>query len=67
MTQGTKIGLITFAVFMTEAIIHYNVGVNKDKVQKKFILPPTKDFVKLAVVVGIFSIINKAAINKLAM
>lgn len=66
MTQAEKIGLITFGVFMTEAIIHYNLGVNKDASEKRFYFPPTKDFVKLALVVGAFSVINGIVIKKLA-
>ena len=46
-----KVALITFGVFMTEAILHYNMGENSDKENKKFKFPPTKDFIKLGVVV----------------
>ena len=61
-----KVALITFGVFMTEAILHYNMGENSDKENKKFKFPPTKDFIKLGVVVGIFSIVNGIIIGKLS-
>lgn len=66
MTKGTKIGLITFGVFMTEAIVHYNIGAHKHTVDKKWKLPDTKDLVKIGAVVGVFSILNGIIINKLA-
>jgi len=65
VTNAQKIGAITFGVFMAEALIHYNIGVHKDKSVKGFVIPPTKDIVKLAVVVGVFSIINGVMIQKL--
>lgn len=65
MNKSTQIGMITFTVFMTEAMIHYNLGVNKGKEEKKFVIPPVADFVKLAAVVGIFSVINGVLINNL--
>jgi hypothetical protein len=64
MDKGTKVGLITFSVFMTEAIIHYNLGVNKGKDKKGFVIPPTMDIVKLGLVVGAFSLLNGVLINK---
>jgi hypothetical protein len=65
MTKGQKIGLITFGVFMTEAIIHYNVGIHKNSEDKKFVFPPTSDLIKLGAIVGIFSLINGVLIDKL--
>ena len=47
-----KAVLITFAVFMTEAIIHYNMGKDAKGI------PETSELIKIAVVVGIFSVIN---------
>lgn len=66
MTKGTKIGLITFGVFMTEAIVHYNIGAHKHTTDKKWKLPDTKDLVKIGSVVAVFSILNGIIINKLA-
>ena len=52
--------LITFLVFMVEAIIHYNVG-KKDTEQgeeTQWFLPPNKSLKKLVLLVGVFSIVN---------
>ena len=49
---------VTFALFMTEAIIHYNIGVKSKTDEKGFNFPPTKDFIKLATTVGLFSVLN---------
>lgn len=65
MTKGTKIGLITFGVFMTEAIVHYNIGAHKHTTDKKWKLPETKDLVKIGAIVGAFSILNSIIIKKL--
>ena len=69
MTNGQKIGLITFTVFMAEAMIHYNIGVKRNKPveQKgKFVLPPKNDLLKIASAVAVFSIVNVIIINKLS-
>ena len=66
MTKGTKIGLITFGVFMTEAIVHYNIGAHRHTETKEWKLPPTNDLVKIGAVVAVFSFINGVLINKLA-
>ena len=69
MNKGQKIALITFALFMTEAIIHYNLGKNYTKStltkeDKKWI-PPPKILIKLGVVVGVFSILNGIVIKNI--
>lgn len=66
MNESEKVGLITFGVFMTEAMIHYNIGVNKDRVHKQFEFPPASDLFKIALVVGAFSILNGVLVKKLA-
>ena len=58
MNKHLKVGLITFGVFTTEALIHYNLGARKDSSIKGFVLPPKNDFIKLAGVVAIFSFIS---------
>jgi len=63
MNKQRKIILITAVVFLTEAIIHYNIGVNKGKETFKFELPPTKEFVRVAGVVLVFSIISTKLIQ----
>jgi hypothetical protein len=58
MTKQNKIILITGSVFMAEALIHYNIGVNKEKKDIKLEFPPTKELVRIAGVVLLFSIIS---------
>lgn len=62
---NTTVTLVTFGLFMTEAILHYNMGVQRETHDKKFVMPPTRDFVKLAAVVGTFSILNGYIVNQL--
>jgi len=47
---------ITFGVFMTEALIHYNMGMAKAEGGFKLRMPPAKELAKIAVVTGAFSI-----------
>lgn len=65
MDKHFKVGLITFGVFTAEALIHYNLGARKDPNIKGFVLPPTKDFLKLASVVALFSFISVELSKKL--
>ena len=68
MTTGQKIGLITFTVFMAESIIHYNIGVKRNKPEElkgKFALPPAKDLLKITATVAVFSLLNGFIIHKL--
>lgn len=61
-----NITLITFGVFMTEAILHYNLG-KEDVIEKKENqgwLPPSDSLIRLAILVSIFSFINTALIKK---
>jgi len=64
---GTVVGLVTFGVFMTEAIMHYNMGyrATKDVGEPKFKFPPTDDFIKLAAIVGVASVLNALIINSI--
>lgn len=65
MKLATKIAVITFAVFMVEAVIHYNLGKDdcEQMIEKKGIIPPPESLLKLALVVGLFSVINAKLIN----
>ena len=60
---------ITFGVFMTEALIHYNMGrAKEDRKQGKpahFELPPPRELVKIAAVTGAFSIVSGVLIGSL--
>ena len=58
MTNREKIMLVTFGVFMTEAIIHYNQGLNHDKKVKKYVMPKGGDLARLMLTVGLFSVIT---------
>jgi hypothetical protein len=57
--------LATYGIFMTEALVHYNMGVHKESSEKGFVFPPTKDFIKLGMVVGLFSIINGMVVKEI--
>ena len=67
MNLKTKIALTTFSLFMVEAIMHYNQGKKdcKPNDKPKGFLPPTKSLIKLGVIVGVFSLINGAVIDKI--
>ena len=62
-----KITLVTFLVFMAEALIHYNQGYFKANNipfdLKKMKLPPEDELMNIAVVVFIFSIINASLLK----
>ena len=63
---NTTVMLVTFGLFMSEALLHYNLGAHKDPSEtKKFVLPPANDFVKLAVIVGVFSVLNGVIISQI--
>ena len=60
---------ITFGVFMTEALIHYNMGRMKEEKAKggqaQFQLPPPKELAKIAAVTGAFSVVSGVLISAL--
>lgn len=47
---------ITFGVFMTEALIHYNMGQSKSGGALKLSVPPPAELAKIAAVTLTFSI-----------
>ena len=69
-----RITLITFAVFMVEAIIHYNIGAKSATTRGtcqdgKIIpanpqIPPIKDLVWMAIFVFVFAYISARLIKK---
>tara|TARA_R110000751_G_scaffold160821_7_gene266476 strand:- start:1272 stop:1481 length:210 start_codon:yes stop_codon:yes gene_type:complete len=67
MNKTTKITLITFGLFMTEAILHYNLGTKEadPDATKKGFLPPTNALIKIAAIVAVFSVINSVATNSI--
>ena len=63
---GTTTFVVTFALFMTEAIMHYNLGrKDADPEEDEGFLPPTKTMIKLGLIVGAFSVINGIVIKDL--
>ena len=56
---------VTFGVFMTEALIHYNLGVAKSEGEFKLRLPPSKEMAKIAAVTAAFSIASGILIKAL--
>ena len=66
MKTSKTVGLVTFGVFMTEALIHYNMGSCKSNGEGfHFSLPPFKEFAKIGLVVGAFSLVNAYIIESL--
>ena len=61
---GLIVGGTTFALFMGEAIIHYNMGRKKSDPAHKFGLPTSSVLTRLALVVGIFSVLNGVVIEE---
>jgi hypothetical protein len=57
------VGGITFGVFMTEAIIHYNMGMAEADGKFKLRLPPARELAKIAAVTGAFSVLSGVLIN----
>ena len=62
------VGGTTFALFMTEALIHFNMGQNYKKTKEgketKFELPDSKELIKLSLIDGVFSILNGVIVNE---
>jgi len=56
---------VTFGVFMTEALIHYNLGVAKAEGDFKLSLPPPKEMAKIAAVTATFSIASTLILKAL--
>jgi hypothetical protein len=54
---------ITFGVFMTEAIIHYNMGQAKAAGKFQLRLPPPAELAKIAAVTGAFSVLSGVLIG----
>lgn len=54
---------ITFGVFMTEAIIHYNMGVSQADGKFRLRLPPPQELAKIAAVTGAFSLLSGALVR----
>jgi hypothetical protein len=56
---------VTFGVFMTEALIHYNMGKAKAEGEFKLSLPPASELAKIAAVTATFSIASTLIMRSL--
>ena len=56
---------VTFVVFMTEGLIHYNMGMAKSEGSFKLRLPPPKELAKIAAVTAAFSLASGLLIKAL--
>jgi hypothetical protein len=63
--RGLFVTGVTFTVFMTEALIHYNMGMAKSEGDFKLRLPPPKELAKIAAVTGAFSVLSGVLIKQL--
>ena len=58
-----RVAIITFIVFMVEAIIHYNIGAKSENPEHQVGLPKEKSLIQLMIWVLIFSFINAQLIK----
>lgn len=66
MSNRNIIAAVTFGVFMTEALIHYNVGIAAAKKEKfAFRVPPVKEIVSLGLIVGTATLVSTAIIDRI--
>lgn len=56
---------VTFVVFLTEGLIHYNMGMAKSEGGFKLRLPPPKELAKIAAVTATFSIASGLILKSL--
>ena len=63
MHQSILVGLITFAVFFIEAMLHYNIGINSGNRKFYVRFPGYKDFFRIIVVLGFFSFMNGCIVS----
>lgn len=66
MSKAGNVIAITSAVFIAEALIHYNIGVNKDKPQFKLEFPKGKELVRVISVVVVAAYISRKLSEKYA-
>lgn len=67
-SQGAAlIAGVTFATFMVEAIGHYNMGYRSITGEKgRWKMPPRKEMLHLAGIVGIASLINATIVKQVS-
>jgi len=56
---------VTFVVFMTEGLIHYNMGMAKSEGGFRLRMPPPKELAKIAAVTAVFSVASGVLIKAL--
>lgn len=56
---------VTFGVFMTEALIHYNLGVAESEGEFRLRLPPSRELAKIAAVTAVFSVASTLIVRAL--
>jgi hypothetical protein len=56
---------ITFGVFMSEALIHYNMGQAKSEGAFRLRMPPPAELAKIAAVTATFSVLTGLLIKAL--
>jgi hypothetical protein len=60
------VAAVTFGVFMTEALVHYNTGIAASNgTQFKFTIPAGDELVKLGAIVGVATFISTKLIDRL--
>lgn len=60
------VAIVTFGVFMTEALIHYNTGIAASQGKKfKFNIPQGDELVKLGAIVGAATFISTKLIDRI--
>lgn len=58
-----KITVITFLVFMVEALVHYNQGLKKNNPElDQFVIPDNKQLGRIAITVLAFSVVTSLLI-----
>lgn len=65
MSKSTKVVGITAAVFFAEALIHYNIGVNKGKEKFELDFPKGRELGRIAFVVLTASVVSNYLSKKL--
>jgi len=57
--------IVTFMVFFIEAMLHYNIGINRGKSLSNFNLkfPEFLDLIKIIIILAFFSTINGIMIS----
>ena len=63
----STVAMVTFGVFMTEALVHYNTGIAASNGSSfKFNIPAGNELFKLGAIVGVATFISTKLIDRLA-